>query len=499
MIEEVLIKRGGMLSTELKELLIKACNVTDDTARKRISRAEKSNPNICKLKGLNFKNRAVFYYHKRCFGSPMYWHDLCVALLQTKSAYGYALSAIVNRDKAIPVELFPIHSGVPARMAKNLSYERVLADLKVVNVLTELTIPKVGDCIALVQDTTYLQNIGESIKARLLAEDILIKALGSWLKKLNIASYKKLAFGRSENRQMVNGFFWDISAPSYIVPLISYTPDSVKPGFIVCDVSLGNKVTETTISPFLNKVKKSQFSNKQGKCMYMLVAEEFTEEAFSLAKKAGVIPATTRNLFGKEVEETLKSVISVFSHLASFIDTPEQITELFSRLDKIEGAVGNLRGTLFEFIIAESLRHLYPNIELGKKLKSTTDNKKYDADIMVTKPYETLVIECKSGYPNTQLAHEQVERWLHEQVPNMYRTLSNEGGSNKTFRFELWSTKTLKHESIELIQKVSNQTKKYHVDFKISDDIRHEVSESNRPELINLLDQHFLKHPLNEI
>ncbi len=43
---------------------------------------------------------------------------------------------------------------------------------------------------------------------------------------------------------------------------------------------------------------------------------------------------------------------------------------------------------------------------------------------MITKPDETLIIECKSGYAGVVLAHEQVVHWLQEQVPNMYKTLA---------------------------------------------------------------------------
>ncbi|MFY8326822.1 hypothetical protein [Pseudoalteromonas sp. ZZD1] len=500
MIESHLLKIGGMLSTELKTHVMSTVKVSSDTARKRIQREEKNNPNVCKLLGLSFRNGSVFYYHKNHFGSTLYWRALYKAFIDSKSAYSYAVAALLARDKIMPSEIFPIHCGIPARMAKNLSYERVLTDLKAVNAIREYFIPKVGDCISLMQQDEYLKFEGEKIKACLLAEEVLISSLGSWLKKLNIASFKKVAFNRSEKSQLVNGFYWDISAPSYLTPLISIDDKGQKPGFVVCDVMLNVKVDDIAISPFLNKVRKSQFSKKQGRCIYIFVAEEYTEGAFDLAKKAGVIPATTRNLFGRDVEEALKSVISVFSHLASFIDRPEQINDLFKRLNKIEGAVGNLRGTLFEFIVAESLRAIYPRVELGIKLKSTINDKKYDADIMITKPDETLIIECKSGHAGAVLAHEQVVHWLQEQVPNMYKTLAqSDNQQERKYSFELWSTKELRVESIQLIQRVSSDLKKYSVSFKTCNDVRQEINKSNQKGLLDLLDQHYLKHPLNKL
>lgn len=491
-IEQVLLKRGGMLSTDLKEYLMNNPNISADTARKRISRAEFSSANICKLKGLAFRNRAVFYYHKSRFGSPYYWESLHEALKRANSVYSFTIAALIARGGVIPKEHFPIQCGAPFRMARNMSFERVLKDLLDVNAIREINIAGVGDCISLIQDDAYVNN-GTSIKARLLAEDILINAVSSWLKNLNFGSYDKVVQNREEKHKSVNSFYWDISAPSYLTSLTTITSEQKKPGFVVCDVMLDRIVNEADISPFLNKVKKSQFSRNQGKCLYIFVAQKYTKEAFELAKKAGIIPATTRNLFGKDVEEALKSVIEVFSRLTLYVDAPEKVQELFSKLEKIEGAVGNLRGTLFEFIAAESLRQLYPNVEMGKKIKAITNSKKYDADIFVEKPNETLIIECKSGHPKALLDHNELKRWLHEQVPNMHKTLvSQEAGVNRQYSFEMWSTKELKEESKELLNKVQNSLSKYSINVRTGIEVKQEVAKANKQNLLDLLDQHYL-------
>jgi hypothetical protein len=498
MIEAVLAQRGGMLSTELKEYLMKACSISSDTARKRISRAEKDNSNICKLLGITFQHRAVFYYHKKNFGSSYYWNDLHQALQESNSVYAYTIAALISHQGIIPIDHFPIQCGAPHRMAKNISYERVLNDLKNINAIQESFIPRVGDCISLIQNDEYNKFDGDIIKARLLSEEILINALSDWLKNLNFASYHSIALNRDEKHHSVNGFYWDISAPSYLTPLTTTNVDGKKPGFIVCDVMLDCIIDENALSPFLNKVKKSQFNRNQGRCLYIFVAERFTNEAFNLAKKAGIMPATVRNLFGKDVEKALKSVISLFSHLASLVDAPDKIDKLFSRLDQIEGAVGNLRGSLFEFIVAESLRSIYPTVELGNKLKSLTSSKKYDADIMVTKPQETLIIECKSGHAGALLDNEEVKHWLQEQVPNMYKTLCHQSDDpERKYVFELWSTKQLSEESIALIDKVKKTLKKYSIELKIGEEVRQEVEKSNKETLVNILNQHYLnKHSL---
>tara|TARA_R110001583_G_scaffold100539_1_gene246583 strand:- start:15312 stop:16829 length:1518 start_codon:yes stop_codon:yes gene_type:complete len=505
MIAEELEKHGGLLSTELKDFVMKKVGVSQDTARKRISRALLSDSNICKLNGLNFKNNINFYYHRSNFGSPKYWDSLFHALQSTNSIYSYAIAALRTHNGLIPSFLFPVKCGAPYRMAKNLSFEKVLNDLKLVNIIREDEIKNVGHCVSLMQKDSFVSESGIEIKGRLLAEKIYLGAISDWLRKLNIASYESITNNRvSKVMKPVNGFYWDLTAPSFLSPLTQHQINGGKQtGFVVCDVDLGVIINEISITPFLNKVKKSQNNKNQSKCLYILAAEHFTDEAFQLARKEGIIPATPRNLFGKDIEEALKEVINVFSQLSFSITQPEQIGELFNKLQNIEGAVGNLRGSLFEFIVAEALRCIHPNVTLGQKFKAVDSKKKYDADIVVTKPNEIFFIECKGGNPYQALEHAQVKHWLQDQVPNIFKSVSgnDDFNNNKTsLVFELWSTQRLDEKSLKLISEAKTKInkKKYTIDIKVGCDVRKELAYASNDKLLHLIDQHFLRHPFKK-
>ena len=505
MIAQELEKHGGLLSTELKNFIMEKDGVSPSTARKRISRAILTDSNICKLNGLNFKNNINFYYHRNNFGSPKYWDSLFHALQSTNSIYSYAIAALRTHNGLIPSFLFPVKCGAPYRMAKNLSFERVLKDLKLVNIIREDEIKSVGQCLSLMQKDTFVSENGIEIKGRLLAEKIYLGAITDWLRKLNIATYESITNNRvSKTMKPVNGFYWDLTAPSFLSPLTQYQITGGKQtGFVVCDVDLGVTIDEISIAPFINKVKKSQNNKNQSKCLYILAAEHFTDKAFHLARQEGIIPATPRNLFGKDIEEALNEVINVFSQLSFYITQPEQIDELFKKLQNIEGAVGNLRGTLFEFIVAEALRAIYPCVILGQKFKAVDSKKKYDADIMITKPNEIFFIECKAGNPYQALEHGQLKHWLQEQVPNIFKSVSStdDFNNNKTsLVFELWSTQELSEESLKLISeaKIRINKNKYTIDIRVGSEVRRELAYASNDKLLNLIDQHFLKHPLKK-
>lgn len=62
-------------------------------------------------------------------------------------------------------------------------------------------------------------------------------------------------------------------------------------------------------------------------------------------------------LFGREVAIGLAMLLTTLGKAAVIaVAKPEVITELFDRLGQIEGAAGNLRGALFEMIVAHAVQ-----------------------------------------------------------------------------------------------------------------------------------------------
>ena len=149
----------------------------------------------------------------------------------------------------------------------------------------------------------------------------------------------------------------DLTAPSYLSFMIRKKKDgSINPGFVVCDVLLGKAVDIHALRPFLNKCRTIRSLRNISSCMQIFVADGYSPDAFNLAKKQGVIPATTENLFGSEIGASLGELLSVLSTAAQHSVDPNEFDRLFSKLSKIEGTSIQLRGALFEFIAADVAR-----------------------------------------------------------------------------------------------------------------------------------------------
>ena len=201
----------------------------------------------------------------------------------------------------------------------------------------------------------------------------------------------------------------------------SAKPGHVKPGFIACDVYLGDgPVDKNGIQPFINKCVKLRMLRNIGSCMQIFVADEYTQDAFQDLKNHGIIPATPSNLFGKEVGEGLTALFQVLRDAARKAIDPESFDLLFRTLGKIEGANTQLRGTLFEYLVADVLRkkRCARQVRMNRIFKSP-DAKKAEADVIAIEGslLRSSFIECKGYNPDAEVPDKHVERWLNHQVP----------------------------------------------------------------------------------
>lgn len=499
LLEDLLEVHGPCLSTELTRLLINSHGLGPEAARKRVSRL---GSNVRRLAYLSFPRNVRFLYLQKDFGSPEYWDNLIKALLDTESAYGLALAALRQRGGIMPALHFPIACGAPLRQAKHLSPETIFQRLQKAQLIDTYEVPGVGSCIALLQGPDRYDAGNDEIKARLITEAILLKAVRSWVQRLGLGSYDRVAL-RDEGNELpkVGTFAWDLSAPSYLGPMVEWTAAGrPKPGFIVCDVLLGVEVDEAGLRPFIHKSMTLRGLGRIGRCLQVFVAERYTKGAFELAKKNGIVPATPDSLFGREVAQGLAQLVELLTRAAHFAIRPEVFGEVFTRLDRIEGAATNLRGALFEFIAAEMARQLFaPHVRMNVIYKAPT-GEKAEVDILAEKYNQSVTfIECKGYQPAGTVPDKYVENWLNKTIPLVYQeTRKHPNHKSLKLCFEFWTTGKLSDEAVAMIKAAQQKIRsgKYSVAYRDADAVHKTACGLGDKGLLNTLEQHFLEHPM---
>lgn len=468
-------------------------------ARKQVSRAIAAET-VSSLKGL-FPRREAFIYLPEQFGSPSYWQILTNTLQKTQSAYGYAIGALLARGGIMPLAHFPAASGSPHFMSKRLSHEVVLQRLCSNGLVKKLTLPGIGECVALRESNDeYFNGVEIEVKARMITESVLLKAVAQWSKNLGLVSYEQLK-NRDIGEPKVTGFLFDLSAPSYLSGLIQQkNAGGTMPGFFCCDVLLNGRLEEEHIAPFINKCRSIKSLTKTGKTFFIFVADSYSKDAFSALKEQGIVPATVNNLFGQETAEALRALTETLKNITFLNKKSEQIDEVMTRLSHIEGAASQLRGDLFEYIVAEAVRDSAENVKVGVQCKDPK-GKKADCDVLVINGSRKVTfIECKGYNPYAEVLHKDVKRWIHEQIPVFFKHALTYYPQTPIY-LEFWTTGKLGKDSMDLLNDFKEKNKfdtRYEVVILEAHDVKDFINKTRNKSLTRVFGKHFIDYHRKE-
>lgn len=494
-------KIGPCLSSVLVEEMLKTQGVNRDTARKQISRAASAGQIHCVDK--LFPKRERFIYLKQQYGTGRFWSSLNTALLDTGSAYGLALSCLRARGGILPVRHFPAACGSPVAMKNRLSWKSVLDGLLQYKMVRVVTLPSLGECVALTEknDNGY-QRALHPLKARLLTESVLMKSLSQWVRHNGIISYDTLRTREeidSDQAPCVANFDFDVTAASYLNPLLQFSRSGeIRPGFFVCDMLLGCKLSLVHLQPFITKCRSINSLRNSPRCLFMFIADEYSEEAFLEMKRTGIIPATTENLFGKEFADALFQLRDLVGSITlSLKNNIAAIDDIMSKLTNIAGVTNQLQGDLFEYIVAETVRIDSKDVEVGKICKSLK-GETAECDVLSVNGYAKITfIECKGYKPYSTVRHEDVKKWIGKQVPVFFSYAKKEY-PNAEINVELWTTGKLCDDSRESLRKFQENNltnQRYNITVMEPHDVRKRIKATWNDALIRVFEKHFLSYP----
>lgn len=491
---------GPCLSTELVAVLVKE-GVAPATARQRVSRST----DIKKLAHLVFPRGVRFVYLQSDYASPLFWRALVQRLLRHSSSYGGGLGALIARGGIMPVKHFLIACGAPIAQKGHIPAQGVLDRLKSAELVRVFDVPGIGECVELAQTVEAPPWELNRLRARLSTEAVLLSAVKDWARNLALVSYNTVALRDTEEGQpRVGTFNWDLTGASYLAPLTQWDKagSKKKPGYLVCDVLLGVNVEAHELQPFINKCVTLRSLTKVGRCMQIFLADGYTAEAFALAKESGIIPATTANLFGHEVAKALRELTDVLKEAYLRPDSFDKVAAIFDRLSHIEGAATNLRGALFEYLVADLVRQSapYTSINLNELLKDDAGSQA-EVDVLVFHANQSVrFIECKGYKPGGTVPDDMVEVWLKERIPVMRRSPEATGYWRECKQvFEFWTSGVLSERARELIAHEASRVKRYSFRVVEGEELGCLIAATNSTALKKTFRQHFQAHPLSEV
>lgn len=490
-LKQLLRRHGPSRSTRLTEALQREFGLTPAAARKRVSRARAP---ILRFPVPLLPKRESFLYLEDQRSTELFWTNFIRDLRETNSVYGAALDALAARRGVVRVDEFPVISGAPLALKKQVSSNVVASTLVAAGAVITKSLPDAGEC--LISDKyAIVQPDIDGVRARSTAEGVILDGIREWARKLGMASYNRIAIRGEDHPRQLGQFKWDLTGPSYLLPL---RRGPGKPGFLAADVFAEGVLDAHSIQYFIRKVQLLRATSNSGDVLPILVAEGFTGAALKAGHVAGVVLATPSNLFGHRVGAALQSLLTVLKKAAAIAaGNPAKLASLIDDLSEIEGAALNLRGILFELISAYLAKLDGSSVDFGITARDPDNGKTADIDVLkVLGRQSCTAVECKGKAPSGIVELHEVETWL-SRIPTFRAHLRAEQRFREIpISFEIWTTGTFSADALERLASEKRKRTKYPIDWKDGAAIRALAKKGKEKAICKALDEHFFEHPL---
>lgn len=478
-VAELLKKQGPMLSGDLARLYERTYGVSNEAARKAISRA--TSP-VKKLYKIKFDKNQIFYYLDSQFMGSQYVDSLLQAVeTHSKVVYTY-IQAFISQSGVVSKELLPSFVSAPIGKVKgHRQHEDVLAKLIDAQIIRDSG-----------EDTYSISPMfHEAINAKRsrgleIAKNVITRDFNSWARGVNLVAFEQ---GKCLFENPCFGQFqWAYTAPSYIQPLYSY--ESKKPGFVVADVFFGKTATPDSIKFFLQKIKVLRSYKNIQPFLPVLLVDKVDHEALQLLKESKVMVALLNNMFSDKYTELLNDLVNVFANATAILaNDPGQIHDLFEAVEKSEGRYNNLAGDLFELLVGSYYARV--GCQYLKSQEEVIDyetGKKKEIDLLVVKDGKCIIVECKAQ--KAKLSGEYVRKWLNENIPVIRKCLLAREHYSK-MEFQLWSVSGFDDEALTLLKKTEKNTK-YSVLYYDKEQMISVAKDKGDQYFVDIMKKHFI-------
>lgn len=452
-LEEILKQNGPMLSGDLAREFEKRYGVTNQTARRALSRA--SAP-VCRLKGLRFDKNQIFYYLSSQHMSAAYCNALKDAIqMHSRVAYTY-IDALCSQSGAASKAVLASFTSSPVTNVKgHRTYDLVSQSLSQTNIISTFNEKYWMLSPQFFNKVNVNRAIGIEIAKNIIAQDF-----HKWASEYNLVAYGS-AQTLFDNPEFAH-FRWSYTAPSYIQPMFSI--HNGKPGFVVADILYGRKATMDSIRFFIEKLNVVRSFKKVPAFLPILIVQSIEADALSYLKEKRVMVVILKQFYSEEYVVLLDELVNLFANATSILNkNPDLIYDLFQKLERNNGRYNNMSGDLFELLVGSYYSHLGVSYLKSHVFAYAADGKHYkEIDLLIERDGKVIVAECKAS--KSMLSQTFVEKWFSENIPIIREWLSNTY-PGRNVEFQLWSVGGFEDGALQLLKRQSEKTTKYALNY----------------------------------
>ena len=240
------------------------------------------------------------------------------------------------------------------------------------------------------------------------------------------------------------------------------------------------------------KFSTLQRLNNSAPVLPILIADRYEKEAYINGRSHGMVIRTVKSLFGHDVARGLDILVRILTSAAAIAaQNPEVVTKIFSKIQSIESATGNLRGPLFEMIVGYCVKRVEGgSIEIGDKVTNPKTGIKAEIDVRLTRENKQFhCYECKGYHTGNRVKLGEVEKWAKVKVQAIVAYMKSNGTYNDYKpSFNFWTNSSFDNDAAAFLSEHSENTRKYNINFKDGKFVRQYAAQANSSSIIEILD-----------
>lgn len=257
-----------------------------------------------------------------------------------------------------------------------------------------------------------------AFRKKIELETGLLQVFRDWVRNCFLVAYDSHTI-RADDVSAVdfNQTVCDMHGPIYFGPFAQAKPlkrGSAEGSFVVAEILGYRQFTKNDAEAALERAGSIGHRWKSVSVCPIVLAPSYSQSAWNQLRSAGVIALTFKDVFGPNIEELMRRfwrAISVEEATPENLDEIEKSLELTKGTIVSEGFVGNLKGTLFELLVALGFRAAGYDTTLQKIIRKPDEGEEFEVDIVAQRGHATCkLIECKGHHADYEESREEVER-----------------------------------------------------------------------------------------
>lgn len=420
---EYLQRNKIKVSSELSEQLIESFDIKRENARQIIRRVTQKG--IIKSSDPLTFGRGQFAYYLPTFSLTL---NKIKAICKEHRPALYRLikvlelnNGIISYYEALKITASPLITGISKADCLN----DLIALLQKLDFIYQKRDLNSVNYIILKSKQKEEENLMNMHFDKMSIDTVLMRDIINWIVKINLIDNNNIIY-RNRNTPSKgakhNNLVWDAFGYTKTTGLnSSHAKDSNSPEkqtLVVLDVLISRKYEQIDLDGFLNRIQINLNSVIKGKrkVIPVVVYKEASRFILNKIKKLGFLSFDIGSIYGSNILRVLEnfSKLKIENEKLDDSDFGKVIEETLSIIQASgqDDQLKALKGTLFEVMMYQVLRHQYPNSEItpnfyyNKEITNKTDGSKktesyeYDYIIKSYNPKEIVVVELK-GYKSS--------------------------------------------------------------------------------------------------